>query len=436
MTAQRIFFGRVELHRPRVAWMFPGQGSQYPDMLRVLARDFAPAAASIQKADEVLRRLGFESFSQVAWEQTQGLGNEIWRTQLAVLIANNTLAESLRALGHVPDVVAGHSFGEYAALLTAGAWSLENALRCTKLRADSLERGSRGEGGMVAVFASRADTERLLERAGGTVYLANENAPLQCVVAGDRQGIQRVAAIAKQMGISTFGLPIPCPFHCPLLTDAQALFSAGAPAIPIDFAQIPVVSTCTNRVMTSPADIRESLCRQLTEPVRYLDLVRQLDQEEPTLFVEVGPQRILTSLNHKILGRDCNNSIATDETRRPGLEQLLCVSALLKSLGLGEKSMSQEPAAGGGAIRIGKLREFDATQRRREARRQKAAGETRPATAPAKPPRPNRPFNNPRQKIAQSRVATARPIPSPGAAQARRCPATPKSGRRRRPIRG
>src|SRR5581483_11864699 len=122
-----------------LAMVFSGQGSQYPGMLKTLVEQFPPAAQALARIAETLVRLGMPRFAEFAWEQPQSLGVDVWLTQLSLLCADTVLFESLAALGIRPTWVCGHSYGEYPALLAAGVWDFETAVRATRARADAIE---------------------------------------------------------------------------------------------------------------------------------------------------------------------------------------------------------------------------------------------------------------------------------------------------------
>src|SRR5262249_46322008 len=128
-----IFVGEVGAKPPRVAFLFPGQGSQYDGMLQQLVAEFPPAAAALAEVDGVLSRLGLPTFAELAWSEDPQL-NDVWRTQLSLLAANSILLAAAKAMGLAPDRLAGHSFGELVALYAAGSWDFESAVRATCAR--------------------------------------------------------------------------------------------------------------------------------------------------------------------------------------------------------------------------------------------------------------------------------------------------------------
>ena len=373
--------------KPRIAWMFPGQGSQYPGMLRALVSEFPPAAHAMQRADQAMAKLGHGSFAQLAWENTGGLGVDIWQTQISMLLADYIVSESLAALGVHPDVVAGHSYGEYPAYVAAGVWPLETAIQCTRLRADSLSAGLSAQGGMVAVSVSREVAHQLIQQAGGLIYAANYNTPQQTVLAGERQAIAKVADLAKQSGYSAITLAVPCAFHTPLMSAAARMFSERLPAIAIHSARLPVVSTASARYICDTADIRQSLCDQLTHPVPYVEMVQKIAAEGPTVFVEVGPQQVLTKFHQNILGTQQSvRVVSADQPKQPGLQQLLSVVELLKNCGAlessGEVSTFQVRREAAPQAEPKTSGHFDATERRRQSKRKESLQEQPDSSLP------------------------------------------------------
>ncbi len=391
----------VAKSKPRIAWMFSGQGSQYPGMLRKLVSEFPPAAAAMDRVDRAMAKLGYGSFAELAWEKTAGLGVDIWQTQIVTLLAEYILAESLTALGVRPDVVAGHSFGEYAANLAAGAWTLETAIQCTRLRADALSR-------LRASFARGHAGGECLARGGPPNHPANGRADLcrQLQHSRANRAVRRTrghlprAELAKQAGYMAMILPVPCAYHSPLMAGAAQMFADRLPGIRIQSARVPVVSTASARYMSDAADIRQSLVDHLTNPVPYVEMVRKIADEAPTAFVEVGPQQVLTKLHNNILAAHSFKAIvASDNSRAPGLETLMAVVAMLKGCGALESvtapapivvpaaAPQKAPVAGPKASLY-----FDATERRRQARLARICGAT---------PRPPVPSGGQKQRIGQ-----------------------------------
>src|SRR5262249_43336612 len=161
---------------PRVAFLFPGQGSQYTGMLQSLLHEFAPARDALARLDAVLSRLSYPSFAQAAWESPEGLGQEVWQTQHALLAADTLLFTALTALGIRPDCVAGHSFGQFPALLAAGAWTFAAAAQATRARCALIEDCPQARGIMMAIGAPTDVVERFRSEFDGRIAVATRNA--------------------------------------------------------------------------------------------------------------------------------------------------------------------------------------------------------------------------------------------------------------------
>ena len=315
----------------KVAFLFSGQGSQYPGMLKPLIEEFPPAAEAMQQIDAVLRRLNMPAFAEVAWDHPEVLGKDVWLTQLSLLCADTIIFQSLQALAIRPDFVAGHSYGEYPALVAAGAWDFENAVLATRARCQAIESCRNTRGRMLSVAAAGPIVEQLCRQIDGHVCPANYNAPDQTVVGGEPEAVTRLAERLKAEGITAVALPVPRPFHTPLMHDVQEPLARGLQPIRILAPQVPILSSVTNRFATSPEEIRANLVAQMTTPVRYVDLIEQLAGLGVAAMVEVGPRQVLTGLHGKILaGRDVA-ILACDDKARGGLSRLSTVRADLES---------------------------------------------------------------------------------------------------------
>jgi acyl transferase domain-containing protein/NAD(P)-dependent dehydrogenase (short-subunit alcohol dehydrogenase family) len=411
LEEQGIFFREMGTKTPRCALLFPGQGSQYPGMLRELIAEVPAATAMRNEIEALLTQLGYPTFTELAWENTVELGSDVWRTQLAVLLADTIVHAALMGLGLLPDVLSGHSYGEYAALVAAGAWTLEQALSVTRARCDAIE-ASQVQGVMLSTTASVSVIERLAASLNGSVCVANWNAPDQTVVAGRVEAVNILEARLASKGFDNQWLPVPRPFHSPMMAPVQADLARALESETIWPPRIPLLSSVTNRFTSDPVEIRSNLVEQLTRPVRYTELIGRLADQGVTVFVEVGPRQVLTRLHRRILdGREVA-LIACDNPRRPGLEQLVRVQALLECAGvpLGTRhhpslalraGVGHQPDAkarghASPALRAGigpierAIVHFDATERRRQRMRQRAEEAKEPSVpqtpAVASPP--------------------------------------------------
>lgn len=347
--AEKGIFYSEPADRPQVAFLFPGQGSQYSGMFRTLVDNFAPAAEAVRRVDAVMSRLELPTFSALAWEEGDALGSDVYLTQLSLLAADTVMYAALDAMGLRPDRVAGHSFGELAALVAAGAWSYEEAAKATKGRCAAIE-GCDAGGVLLSTSASAAELQQLCAEDGGAVYVSHNNAPDQAVVGGEPEAVQRIKARVEAAGHKAVILDVPAAFHTPLMDGVKEPFGQALESIDLAPPRIPLLSSVTNRYVADPADVRANLVVQMTEPVRYAELVNRLVAEGVNLLVEAGPKQVLTGLHRRILGNDSIPYIACDHAKRDGLEQLVFVRACVETTGAldtrGETSLLRFSSAG------------------------------------------------------------------------------------------
>ncbi len=344
LEQQGIFYRERPAVRPRVAFVFPGQGSQYDGMLRELVRDAPAAAAAMRDFDATMTRLGYPTFSKLAWETPTQLGSDVWSTQVSILLADAIVLSALGELGIAADLVLGHSYGEFVALYAAGAWDLETAVRMTRARCDGIVAVATGDSGMLATDAPQSLIETLARDISIQLYLANLNAPDQTVVGGKRASLEALAKALEAHSHQARMLSVPAAFHTPLMAGASRLLEQQLRLAELGDLKIPMISTVTNAAVRDASEIRRNLAAQLTTPVRYRQLISQLAADEPTVFVEVGPQQTMTRLNRRIVDAELI-AIACDNPKRPGVEPLLCVQALLECLGaVPAKSAAKVPS--------------------------------------------------------------------------------------------
>ncbi len=293
-----IYWGEPHSASRAAAFVFPGQGSQYPGMLEKLIEELPEAQAACRRADAAMQALGYETFQAIAGSKARDLGTDVWKTQVSMLLADCILEDTLRQWGLTPSIVAGHSYGEFAAIVCAGVWSLTDAIRATRHRCQSVLDTMDGTGGMAAASASSDAVLAALEHLEG-VYLANLNAPDQTVIAGRLASVRSALRRLKEAGHSAVMIDVPCPFHTPLMRPAAERFAQCLDEIPLRDSRLPVVSTATQRTMRSAGAIRKSLIDQLTQPTKYDRILEALLATRPALVLEVGPRQTLTRLNRK-----------------------------------------------------------------------------------------------------------------------------------------
>ncbi len=286
----------------RLAFIFPGQGSQYVGMGRQLAANYAEAAGVFEVADSAL---GFSLSDMCFQGSPEDLALTV-NTQPAVLVVSVAVFEALRARGVRPDIVAGHSLGEYSALVAAGALSLDVAVRLVRLRGDLMQRAVPPRvGAMAAVIG--LEREAVLgaceaASARGRVEPANFNAPDQVVISGEADAVREAREICLARGARrVVPLAVSGPFHSSMMSPVASALEARLAEVRIEPPGVPVVCNVTGRLATSPDEIRASLARQVSSPVLWEECVRTMWREGARVFVEVGPGKVLSGLVRRIV---------------------------------------------------------------------------------------------------------------------------------------
>lgn len=331
LAEKGIFMNEVAA-QSKVAFLFPGQGSQYDGMFQALAAEFAPARDALAEIDAVLKRLDLPSFAELAWGESTALGSDVWQTQLSLLAADTLMLAAVTAMGLKADRVAGHSFGELVALVAAGAWSFEQAVHATAARCQSIEQCQAG-GKLLSTSAPADALQRICAADGGRVFISHYNAPDQTVAGGDADAVARIAEAINAAGHKGVILDVPAAFHTPLMDGVKEPFGAALDRVPLDAPRIPLLSSVTNSYVSDPAEIRRNLVVQMTEPVRYTELVERLVAEGTTVLVELGPRQVLTGLHRRILSNGVVPYLACDHTKRQGMEQLAYVRVCVETTG-------------------------------------------------------------------------------------------------------
>lgn len=346
----RIFDGRP----PQLVFAFPGQGSQYTGMLQELIAECPPAAAAHAEVDAVLAELHLPSFATLAWSEDNGLGDDIWQTQLSLLAADTIMFAAVSSLGFTPDRFCGHSFGELAALVATKAWTFQDAVLATRARCDAISQYAASAGQLVSTSAPADVLIRLCREVSqqpglGSITVSHVNSQDQTVAGGDPTAVQALAAKVAEQGYKSKVLNVPAAFHTPLMEAVRQPFGDALATIKLLPPRTPLFSSVTNRYVADPLSIRENLAAQMTQPVLWQSLAERLQSEGPCVFVEVGPRQVLTGLHKRIFAdvpADAANHVlcvGSDHPKRPGMEQLLHVQAACEVAGLDETVPSPLP---------------------------------------------------------------------------------------------
>jgi [acyl-carrier-protein] S-malonyltransferase len=290
-----------------VAFVFPGQGSQYVGMGKALFDVSETARHVFKRADDLL---GF-GLSRMCFEGPEQELNDTINAQPAILTVSvaclNALRERWQSLGQVvaPQYVAGHSLGEFTALVAADVIDFESALLLVRERGRLMkENGTERPGGMLAVLGlDREVVEGVVAdaSASGVITLANANSPGQIVLSGEGPALDRAAELARERGAArVVRLPISIASHSPLMARAAAQFGEIVARLPLRQPRIPIVANITGQILTSADDIRKELADHILKPVQWTASVVEMVARGSAEFLEIGPGQVLSGLIRRI----------------------------------------------------------------------------------------------------------------------------------------
>lgn len=306
--------------RGMLGFVFPGQGSQAVGMGRGFFEAFPAVKALYAEASDAL---GFD-LAKLSFEGPEGELQLTANTQPAILTASVAAAAALAERGVRPGIAAGHSLGEYSALVVAGALSFADAVRVVRRRGEFMQEAVPvGAGAMAAVMGMEpAQVEGICREAarGEVVGIANVNSPRQVVIAGHRGAVERAVALARERGGGkSVLLPVSAPFHSPLMRPAADRLAAELGRIRIRAPGIPVVRNVDAGLTRAAEEVAPFLVSQVASPVRWSECVERMVREGATALLEVGPGRVLTGLLKRITGAARGYAVEDPE----GLERAL-----------------------------------------------------------------------------------------------------------------
>lgn len=284
----------------KTAFLFSGQGAQYPGMMKDIFETEPAAAAVFATADQTLGR----SISGLCFEGTQEDLNLTHNTQPTVLAADLAAAMALKAHGIMPDVAAGFSLGEYAALSFAGVLGQEEAFKLIQIRADAMQEAvAPGEGAMAAFVGAKAEQVEAIcaKVTRGYVTAANYNSPVQTVVSGSAAGVDEACELAEAEGLRCVKLAVSAPFHCALMEPAALRLKEEFKNISFSEPGIPVYMNVNGLSAAGAGDIPELLVRQAMSPVRWVETLQNMQADGVDTFIECGPGKTLSGLVKKTL---------------------------------------------------------------------------------------------------------------------------------------
>jgi [acyl-carrier-protein] S-malonyltransferase len=307
----------------KLAFLFPGQASQYPGMGRELAANH-PAARSV--FDEADKALGF-SVSDLCFDGSEEALKLTANTQPAILTVSVAAYRVLAESGVQPAYVAGHSLGEFSALVAAGGLEFADAVRLVRRRGEYMQSAvPEGVGAMAAILGlAPAQVAGICRQAadGQIVAAANLNSPEQTVISGHAEAVKRAVELASAGGAKrAVMLPVSAPFHSSLMKPAAERLEVDLQATAFHTLRVPLVNNADAELTTSGDEAREALVRQVTLPVRWEESVRELIDQGVNTFVEVGPGRVLTGLLRQIDRSIHVFNVEDEKSLRSTLERL------------------------------------------------------------------------------------------------------------------
>ena len=286
----------------KTAFVFLGQGAQKVGMVKDLYENYAVVKELFEEADDAL---GF-SLTKLIFEGPDEDLMQTSNTQPAILTASTACCRVLAQEGVTPDIVAGHSLGEYSALVAAGSLSFADAVRTVRLRGQFMQEAvPLGEGGMAAILG--LDDEKIkaicadISAQGGVVQAVNFNCPGQTVIAGAAKAVEAAVEALKAAGAKrAVLLHVSAPFHSSLMEPAAKRLAEVLDSITIHDAAIPVVANVNAKMETAAAEIKEALVKQAASPVLWIDCTHTMQAFGAETFVEVGPGKTICGFNRKI----------------------------------------------------------------------------------------------------------------------------------------
>ena len=285
------------------AFVFPGQGSQTVGMLADLAATYPQVEETFREASAVL---GYDLWHLVSQGPAEEL-NKTWQTQPALLAASVAIYRVWRQQGgEQPSMMAGHSLGEYSALVCAGVLDFADAIKLVELRGKLMQEAvPEGTGAMQAIIGlDDASIRKACEESaqGQVVSPVNFNSPGQVVIAGNKEAVERAGAACKAAGAKrALPLPVSVPSHCALMKPAADKLAVALESITFNTPAVPVINNVDVKAETDAGAIRHALVRQLYSPVRWTESVEAMAAQGVTQLLEIGPGKVLTGLTKRIV---------------------------------------------------------------------------------------------------------------------------------------
>ncbi|MBC8311733.1 MAG: ACP S-malonyltransferase [Candidatus Marinimicrobia bacterium] len=292
-------------------FIFPGQGSQFVGMAKDLFDEFQFAKDRFEQAENIL---GY-NLAEIAFEGPDDILKQTQFTQPSIFVHSIIINDFLSSKGIFPSAVAGHSLGEFSALVSAQALSFEDALSIVKVRANEMAKaGDLQPGSMAAILGADQDQLETICNQNGIVLPANLNAPGQVVISGEVDAVANAIVTAKEIGIRrALPLNVSGAFHSPLMTPARVPLLEVLDSVNFSDAKIPVYQNVCAEPVTNADELKSNILKQLESPVRWSEIISNMNRDGFTSFLEVGPGKVLQGLNKRILSEHDSSSIGTKE---------------------------------------------------------------------------------------------------------------------------
>lgn len=336
LKANGIYFGdRARVASDRMAFLFPGQGSQCANMGLALKERYAAARTVFARGDARWRMIAGQAVSNLVdasgrgIDETERLLADTRHAHPAMLVATLAAFAVLKEMNIAPCAMVGHSLGELTALTAAGRLSLDDALRLMAARGDSFAQiDIARRGGMAAVGVNREKAEQLVARASASLTIANINGPHQTVVSGETQELESFVAYCEQQHVKAVRLNVSHAFHSPLMQSAEQAFTRCVFETPVHSSGVQVLANESNEYYgDTEGSVRRQLASHITGPVRFQQSIERLYADGVRLFVEVGPGSVLASLTRSILA-DRDGVVLSSDSKKSaplqGIGNLLC----------------------------------------------------------------------------------------------------------------
>ncbi|MBQ2312971.1 MAG: ACP S-malonyltransferase, partial [Elusimicrobiaceae bacterium] len=333
--------------KPKVCFMFPGQGAQYVDMMKDLASKYKIVRDTFEEADNISMKLAGVSLTEVIWskpsedkeklkEREEGIKRtEI--TQPAILTANVAMMRLLYQFGIKPDVTMGHSLGEYGAAVAAGILSFEDALKAVTMRGSAMAGlNNKDNGKMAAVAASADKVEPELKKISGYVAVANKNCPTQTVIAGESQSVDDAVNMFNNMGMQAVVIPVSHAFHSAIVRPAAEGYRKFLDTLTFHAPVLPITSNVSADFYQSDVQkIKDTMVEQIMSSVEWIKQVELAYQRGVRLFIEVGPKRILSAfVTNTLEGKKDIRVLASNHPKRGGITEFNDLMANLAAAGI------------------------------------------------------------------------------------------------------